>query len=183
MNRFHALFGLVAVICSTVLFSACSDLSGPGVSQQIKDTNVKLEQRIAALEARTDNLNRQVVRLQMSQNPYASVLIDVSSPGGYQRVDTTAGFFLIALRDAKPYLDGYKLFLNIGNPSSVTYSGFALHVTWGWGDQQEKDFSFTQDLGPASWNKVELVIAPAKTEDLKLLSVSMTTDRVLLYTR
>ena len=165
MNRFNTLLGLVAVICSTVLFSACSDLSGPGVSQQIKDANAKLEQRIAALEAKTDQLNRQVLRLQMSQNPYESVWIDVSSPGGYQRVDTTAGFFLIALRDAKPYLDGYKLLLNIGNPSSVTYSGFAMHAHWG--VQQEKDFSFTQDLRPASWNKVELVIAPAKAEDLK----------------
>jgi hypothetical protein len=97
----------------------------------------------------------------------------------------------------QPYLDGQKLQLRIGNPNLATYSGFKLKAKWGpryptatdtparW-DQwkrsvREKEIESTADLKPGVWNTVEIVLAPAKPDELGYIELSMTTNKVMLY--
>jgi hypothetical protein len=93
----------------------------------------------------------------------------------YQRLDTDNGFFLISVREATPYLNGYKIRLHIGNPSFATYAGFTVKTKWGkvydWATYseasfnqwqksfQEKEVSFPDALDAGAWNNVEVILA------------------------
>lgn len=163
-----------------------------------KSGDVKtLHQQIEEVKNKLDNLEKQTTRLRFEldaeKTKYDSIVIDPSSKG-YLRLDSSTGSFLVSLRDVQPYADGYKLKLNIGNPTSATYSGFALDVKWNksfekfssqdWDNaQHEKTFKFAEKLMPGSWNTVFLTLSPAQKEELEYIEISMTTDQVILFSR
>ena len=180
---------LLPIIVSLMFFSGC-----------IENKNNKLEQQINELNKRIDSLNSEIKLLEFEQfllkrsfNAFKNVVLNLSAKG-YQRVNTDNGYFLLIVEDVMPYLDGYKLILAIGNPSSATYKGFKLKVKWGrkfdvnmvgkfeeWKKSlQEKEESFTEQLRPASWNEIELIITPATPEQLKYVELSMETDVISL---
>jgi len=157
---------------------------------------------VETLRTEIRNLRQQVFQLKGKVSRYESISLDPTEKG-YSRINTSSGFFLIAVRDTKPYLDGYRLSLAVGNPSTVRYDGFKLAVSWQapipkqkdeesseqyskrldeWSQGgHEKEFTFTETLRPSSWNRISIVISPATAEDLKQLTIdSMETDRVIL---
>ena len=180
-------FGLLVLTLGIMLFLFLG-------CENYKDEKFKVEQiknKVEGMENTISELETRVVELELSKNIYEDAFLDVSVKG-YQRIDTNCGFFLISIKEAKPYLDGYKIILNIGNPSTIVYSGFTLKVKWGkrfekgekyadWSKSlKEKEEKFTQELRPGVWNKIELVLSPAKPEQLGYLKISMKTDVVKL---
>ncbi|MHA1685591.1 MAG: DUF3251 domain-containing protein [Candidatus Heimdallarchaeaceae archaeon] len=177
-----------AIVISVLLLSGCTE-----------DRINKLEQEVSQLQRQIQELQFKVLSVEYSQDRYNTVVLDPSSPKGYQRINTSSGFFLISLMSMESYLDGYKLILHIGNPSTATYKGFNLKVKWGkrfeykeflsdfsaynkWKETlQEKKVEYTDDLNPASWNKIEFIISPAKPEQLGYIELSMETNIVSLY--
>jgi hypothetical protein len=160
---------------------------------------------VKVLRTEVSNLRKQVFQLSSKLSRYESLSLDPTEKG-YGRIDTTSGFFLISVRDTKPYLDGYRISLAIGNPSSARYDGFKLKLSWqapfperqdGESDDQyskrteqwsqnehAKEFTSIETLHPASWNTVSVVISPASAEEVKMLQIdSMETDRVMLADR
>lgn len=101
--------------------------------------------------------------------------------------------FLISLHEIKPYLDGCKVAINIGNPTNVLYSGFKAKVKWGkrweeginyddWVKQlREKEESFTEELKPGWWNKAVVTVSPAKPDQLGYLEFSIETNNAKLF--
>ncbi len=168
-----------------------SDQQGKAISE--------LQNEIRSLKDEVLNLQSKIFALELGQNTYDAIALDPASPKGYKRIDTSSGIFLISLEEVKPYLDGYKVILDLGNTSSVIYSGFTLKAKWGrrydysvtQPDQleydkwikslQKKEVSFTNELKPASWNKVELILSPVKPEEFDYLEISMETDIVKLF--
>ncbi len=119
---------LLPIIVSLIFFSGC-----------IENKNNKLEQQINELNKKIDSLNSEIKKLDgklflltYDFNAYKNVVLNLSEKG-YQRIDTDNGYFLLAVEDVMPYLDGYKLFFRIGNPSSATYKGFTLKGEMGQG--------------------------------------------------
>ena len=149
------------------------------------------ESRYAAaldsLKQRTDSLEAKVQLLQASVSPYSEALLDCGT-SGYARMDATGGFFLVSCDDATPYLDGYKVTLDIGNPSLMTYKAATLTVRWASSPFWLVDSAgihtlsteLLQDLRPGAWTTVSLTLAPAKADQLKNLGVSIGTNRVSL---
>lgn len=108
----------------------------------------------------------------------------------YSRLDSTTGSFLISVQGVKSYADGCKVALDIGNLTTATYKGFTMHAGWGqrnpmekeeaalreypkWlGSLKEKNISFADELRPATWNRVELVLPSTKPEDFGYLELS-----------
>src|SRR5262249_7141847 len=173
---------LVLVGCGT----ATPQPIGGGIASS--GSSYQLRRQVDSLGWELQNLRGQILVLRSSAAPnYQSVQLDPTEKG-YERIDTVSGFFLISCDDAKPYLDGYKLSLRVGNPTTATYSGFRFNVRWGGTFQSpsdttfhQKDVSFTNTLKPASWNNVDLVITPATPEEMKSIFVSMETPEMKLY--
>jgi len=87
------------------------------------DYTKKLRQDLDTLSERMRTLRRQVLQLQLGASRYESPSL-VATEKGYSRIDTTSGFFLVSVKDVKPYLDGYGVILLIGNPTTARYDGF-----------------------------------------------------------
>jgi hypothetical protein len=110
----------------------------------------------------------------------------------FQRVDTDTGFLLVSCKTAVPYLDGYKVMIQIGNPFLVTFTDFHVDAWWGrpqgqnedyikWrGDLQHKQFNCTQSLSAGRWNDVELILSPAEPEHVKHIEITIETPRLSL---
>jgi hypothetical protein len=133
---------------------------------------------------------------------YKKAEFNAAIASGYQRIDSKTGVFLVLCDSVQPYLDGQKVRLKIGNVNSATYSGFTLHAEWGTkvpqltefrsGDEWDKffgaweqslrkiDIDSTLDLKPGSWNSVDIVLSPAKADELGYIGLSITTNSVIL---
>ncbi|HVS26540.1 MAG TPA: hypothetical protein VHE58_04490 [Burkholderiales bacterium] len=173
-----------------------------------KDTNqpqslpvdvVSAKNDIKQLEELLAAITRRIVRLESEINQYKNATFDPTREHAFQRVDANVGTFLVVLENVQPYLDGQKITLLIGNLNYVIFNGLTLNVSWGsrepdWSKlndeertkaaeayistQHEKEVKLTDILRPATWNKVQFNIAPAKAEQFGELRISITTNQV-----
>lgn len=155
-----------------------------------------LKEKLKKLESSNLRLSFQLSYL---QNRNRTVSLDPASPKKYQRFDSQDGFFVVSFENAEPYLDGYRVAIEIGNLSSARYVGFKLDTTWGprydweksteesykkWEElRQKKEFTFTNPLLPGTWNKVELILPATKASQVGFIELSITTDTISFGTR
>ena len=142
-NRYDALCFLIPFLI--IMIVGCADNTGQEKIQ-------KLEAEVDRLQKEIDEAKFETTLLKIFQNPYKSAVFDPSETKGYSRLDTTSGFFLFSIMDIKPYLDGYKIVANVGNPSAARYIGFALKAKWGGRfdvNKAKTDKSYNYD----SWQK------------------------------
>lgn len=153
-----------------------------------------LEKSIASLK---NEFSLYQFELSQKQQRYDTVQLDPSSHA-FQRLDTDTSTFLVSVQNVVPYLNGYKLTVSIGNPTTATFSGVEIKIRWGkaydwntfsnssyaaWNKSiQQKDFPVTDDLTPGSWNSVDLYLLPAGADDLGYLELSMTAPTTSLHT-
>lgn len=111
------------------------------------------------------------------------VRLNVSDLKSYQRITSSNDGtpFFLSLRDVVPFLNGYKLKLEVGNPSSVQYQGFTAYLHWGSSEaRHSQQYSLTEVLRPGRWTPVEIVLTPASKTDLEHLEFSMETAVIVL---
>jgi hypothetical protein len=130
-------------------------------------------------------------------------LIDVDSKN-FGAAKSDEGTFLISCQGVEPYLEGYKVHLQIGNPTMLVVNNPKLTVEWGsafeksaktdldngvketdWFADWKKSFRQTtttlnESLKPGYWNDVEVIVSPAKADELAHFKVSIQTDSVSL---
>lgn len=183
-------------LCAAVLAVAvAAGLAGGILGHQLSaragnNTHKTLEQEVAELRATAQAALRTAEAAMEAAGTIrgSRAVIDLSSPGGYSFLNTQNGVFYVALREAVPYLDGYKLILDVGNPSYATYNGFELTAEWpvallGSGSpgskRQTKTRSYSGDLRAGSWNRVEFIVSPFDNPR-DLIGLTMTTNQVSL---
>ena len=150
-----------------------------------------LSEKVTKLEAANLRLGFQLSAL---QDRNREISLDPTNPKKYQRVDTDAGFFLVSFENVETYLDGYRVFIEIGNLGSARYVGFAINTTWGpkydwdkfssesykkWeSEKQSKTLTFTEPLVPGAWNRVALILPATSARQLGFIDVSLDTNTV-----
>ncbi|NBD11836.1 DUF3251 domain-containing protein [Corallococcus silvisoli] len=121
---------------------------GPGAKA---DAAPAEDQRIVALQAQVKVLSERMIESERESARVAAEAQALTSlqstsatfaPGqsGYAPVTTPSGRFLVMLEDVKPYADGQRLTLRVGNLQFATYSRPKIKLKWG------RRFSST--LGP-----------------------------------
>ena len=159
----------------------------------MSDMGTKLNE----MQSAVDYQRTRMARFQVEKDRYSKVYLDTSSKG-FQRLDTNCGTFWVMLDNVEPYSNGYKFVLSIGNPYYAIFSGMKTLARWGPafdGNVSEKDVSayeawektlkekegtVTHALRPGTWNKMTVILAPAKQEDLAYVEFSMTVEQVKL---
>ena len=137
--------------------------------------------RIQALESLRDTRDRTTAYL----DPAARA---------YEPVDATLGTFAVSLADVRPFADGVKIKLNLGNLSAVTFNGAKVTVSYGsrvptdgtkflaWNRAlQSKVEHITDRLLPGHWNPVQITLPGIQEKDFGYLTVKIETDQILLY--
>jgi len=168
-----------------------------------------------ALERKTQELEKKVSELEARQTEIATWkdLVSTSLDGlqfrllglengdeatvdcaqkGYSFARTQLGMLLVKCEDLRPFGDGYRVALRIGNPHAALLLGVNLSVRYGprppedpkasWAEWtqslHEKQLKLPDTLRPGAWNRVEIVLAPAKTGDVGFIGVKVEVDRV-----
>ncbi|MGO9245812.1 MAG: hypothetical protein ACLPT4_08785 [Verrucomicrobiia bacterium] len=197
---------LLCLVFGAVAVCGCSDEKGRRQDNQI----AALSNQVAALsnQVHVDNVKARVdiamklldflnTRVGFLEGDlHRTVFLDTTDKA-FQRIDSDTGSFFISVVEALPYLDGFRVRLSIGNPSSATYHGCKLDLKWARAKPPEasyaakenvawqnslhyKQVNFTDELKPATWNTVEVVLSPAKSDELAYLEVKMQTDQLSL---
>ena len=141
---------------------------------------------------------RQLVDLEGRAYRFDSATFDFGEKG-YSRVDCEGGFFLLMVEDVKPFANGVKVSLRIGNPHNASFSNLTIKAKWGKSipplsdpktlsknlDEWQKsltgkEFSFPETLQGGAWNYVELRLPNTKIDELGHLELSMGIKTVLL---
>ncbi len=132
-----------------------------------------------------------------------NAFIDVNSKN-FSTAKSDEGIFLISCQGVEPYLEGYKVHLQVGNPTMLMVNNPKLTIEWGptfeksaksdsdkgikqtdWLANWKKSLRQTtvtlnESLRPGFWNDVEVIVSPAKADELAHFKVSIQTDSVSL---
>lgn len=164
------------------------------VSEQAK-TIAQLESAQVKLSGNVDKLQTQLVSLQLETvltgDAVKTAVLSVTEKG-YSIAEMSVGSLLISVKDVAPYANGVKVKLNIGNPTSATFPGLKLEVAWAnavpgtknydASTYQKKDISISSDIKPGMWNTEEIVLAPAKPDQVDYVSIKPSAPSVILRT-
>jgi outer membrane murein-binding lipoprotein Lpp len=191
--KFLILFLLVAVT------SGCNYFSNSGSDQKTKLQEI--ETKVTELETKINELELDLNLTKLKDEKYSSANFDPAEGERYQRLDTTSGTLLITLSDVRPYLDGVKVKLKLGNIQSASYSGFVISSEYSRRfpkyikDQPEqnkknteeyersirkKEQEFTQLLKAGAWNTVEITLPDIKPTEFGSLEVKVMMSTVRL---
>ena len=187
---------VVVAVCAALGQHGCDQ--GP-VARAEKACDAKILELDTRLRARIEGAktalnavkwDATILKWKTEEHDYA-VFNPASS--GYARIDTTSGTFLVVVTDFKPYANGYRLGLKVGNPSAARYSDAKLKLKWGkpwdakiqpsseeWEKSLHQAETAIRELRPATWNRASVVLSPAVAEDTGYVQISMVTDQVIL---
>ena len=170
-------FKFIKIATITLLLILISNCSNENYEKRLK----KVEDRVAELERKDSAAFDRIWNLEIKAPPIAeSAIFDATKSEGYICVNSNVGIFLITLNAVEPYLDGYKVKINLGNPSYITYDGAKLNVIWG-KHFRIKEINLVKELKAGYWNPVEFIISPAKTEDTKYIEISISVSQLSLF--
>ena len=214
----------LALISTLILFAVVFVIQGYGnISSKGEIESLKAE--IDTLKLSLDSQKLTIERLQFGDrdnlknisehriklfelesriNRFYSATFD-SGEKGLKRIDSQNGFFLVGVEAVKPFANGVKLTLRIGNPLAARFGDFKVIAKWGKstpglgdGDNTEKEpkdleeskkvlaereFSFPETLLDGTWNYIELQLPNTNIDELGHLELSMETKTVLLKTK
>jgi hypothetical protein len=207
MKKLWQLHPIRATILSVCLTCFPLNMTSQTATPSATPSSVEEQQRVIAdLQAQVAALQKQVeyfgsresllaIHVNDKKDREDSLTLDLAH-SSYQRLDTNNGFLLVSAEPAVPYLNGYKIVLNIGNPLSMSYSGVTAKIKWAkyydsnqftpdsfaeWQKSiQQKETSFPDVLEKGTWKKIELIVAPATAEQLGYLKLSINTKTVIV---
>lgn len=167
----------------------------------------KASEKVDDLTVKLDELNIELDILK-EKNKYAYFNCkDLKK--GFTVINADSGILYVSIKEVKPYLDGYKITLAIGNPNLVTYINPEINLSWNipphkqwekqyafiknkentkenlpfplWKDTlQQKSYCANKRFLPGIWNEIELDIANVTIDQLEYCTLSITTGTVLL---
>ena len=178
------LFAACLSACNGQGNSSSSDAQADAVSAQVHE----LRKAIAKLELEATFLKFRVEALESgAANPS-------TEEQGYDIARTKFGPFTVSTRGVTPYLDGFKIRLRVGNLTNADFNGAKLNLGWGppyegqkydeWEKAQKKrQVSVTNRFASGSFTDIEVILTPAKPEEVKSISVGFELDQLQLRVR
>ncbi len=185
--------------------------NGMLVAKQNEAEVATLKEELAQVRQTNQVLSRNISAAFVMMNHYQTVgheaVFDGNRPGPFVRLNSDSGFFLVSFKDAQPYLEGYRVTLELGNPLAADYANCQVHVAWGRSEPEANSEMFTNvnafetytnayrswetslksndipipgRLIAGRWNEVQLVLSPAKSSDLGYVRIKLDTPAVTL---
>lgn len=107
------------------------------------------------------------------------------------------GSFVVSPRSITPHLEGYKVVVDIGNLTGVTFHGAKLKMSWGpnlmdvmekkitmeefaAAKKQGKEISVTNVFRPGAYTTVEAFISPATAADVRHIEIGVEFNQLSL---
>ena len=182
MNAFRVATLLTAAVLALTGCSQGSAQADKGSEQRLASLAGEvssLQQKVVKLQSSEDSTNLSVAELQIAAAP--SAFVSTVDPG-YGITKTKFGTFVVMVAGVAPYLDGFKVKLEIGNLTGATFNGGKIKVTWGWGatSVHSTEFDTTKRFFPGTFTDVEAVLTPATAAGVKNIFVSLKFNQLML---
>lgn len=139
-------------------------------NKSLREKTAALEKELAAVKSRNDIIYESVT------NESTPAIIDTAARD-FAVAKNPYGSFLIACDGVAPYPNGYEVKLSIGNLTSASYDHYRLRIKWG---DRSVEFKQPSQIPPGTWAKVSVVLAPAKAESVRTISVYLEIEDVVL---
>jgi len=161
-------------------------------AQEIQNQLVAINTKLEALQSENAALKKELQSLKVSMNiqefMQSNRKIAYLTPGetGYSAFEFDLGVLTVSLTDIKPYANGSKVTLRMGNTLSSTINGLKGTFEWGPVDKsgypsveetKTKEIQFPQSLTAGSWTTISVVlegVPPAEFGFLRLKNFSHT---------
>lgn len=179
----------MALFVSSVLVVGCNqELGTPSPTSPQPNSTLEIGEQIKKLRSELFALE---LRLSALESGDATVSTEEE---GYDVAKTKFGPFTVSTRGAAPYLDGFKVKLRIGNLTNANFSGAKLNVAWGppfteksveeWSkNQKKKQIDLTTRFLSGAFTDVEIVLTPAKAEEIKSIAIGIELNQLSLRAR
>lgn len=109
---------------------------------------------------------------------------DVHGTQSYTKLKAPVGAVLATLDRVEPYLNGFNVFVRVGNPSTAHLHGVSGEIKWGKSDEatemQSKKFELLDTFPPGSWRTVKLTIGPADAQSTQKIVFAPTFNQISL---
>ena len=148
----------------------------PQAGPELVEAFSYVDSRLAQIEQQIRQVQDRIDRLE--QDEQAASISTESGRNIYQLARTRYGTFTISAKDVTQYLDGFKVRLEIGNLTSAQFTGAEISVAWG--ASHRKQFQVTNSFRPGTFTEVEVALTPAKSEDVKRLTVGISVNQLVL---
>jgi hypothetical protein len=159
----------------------------------------QLHEKVGALTEKINSLIITQADFEADARIRFSLLEEGDQKDGYYKLDTERvsyalchtyqGELFVCTKSPRPYLDGYKVTLKIGNPTSAIFHGLEVAQAWGNAATNLPSFvlahgstnHFTDSLKAGYWNDIDLVFAPCSAEELRNAAVWIRPREVSLH--
>jgi len=169
------LFSFIALGCEKKVSEVPSNKPAPDKKESLREKVDQLQEKVDQLQGDLAWLN---YRVRIMGGGSAEVSSEEKS---YSIAQTNFGSFAILCKSVTPYLDGYKVQLGIGNLTSAQFNGAKISLRWGKLLNNSKDISVTNKFLPGRYTTIEVVMTPAKPEDIKMFSVTLNFNEIALF--
>jgi hypothetical protein len=189
---------LIATVVAAFLLVACQPNTTAAPTASPTPTAVAPPDAVAlnaALETRVKALEDKVMALQVDKTmrelrDVNVAWFDPQEAKKYIPVKSPAGPVLLVLENVEPYLDGFKVTLRLGNPTSAGLSGIKGKITWGRAfdpknpsqdpQSQTKQFDDPTFFPAGAWTYLSINIGPATANQARLIGVEPEFNQVSL---
>jgi nitrous oxide reductase len=151
MKKSAALILTLSFFAVSFFVHGCENIPSPGGIQKLRSEIEKLRDEVDTLkksvESQADLIDYLKVDGKYTQkklsehsgklfvlesqiNRFETATFDFGEKG-YSRLDCESGFFLVVVEDVKPFANGVRVSLRIGNPLSATFRNFTVKAKWG----------------------------------------------------
>ena len=181
--------------------SGTSSTPSPASSNSTAEL-IQLKNQVVELKATIDEQARSIRLLKFTQQQLkrrnATATFDTTSEG-FQQVDSDISPFLISIHDVKPYGDGTRLTIRIGNVAAADFSGVSLNLQYGRKAPESEDGSLdfeelakpyyaTKDkehkvlerIKASSWNPTTVTLPGVKPDELGYITIAIQASQVFL---
>jgi hypothetical protein len=154
-----------------------------------------LRKQQAEIEKLTKEVSTLRFRLSMVGTEHDSAEFDPTN-SQFQRIDSDLGIFFVSVQDVKPFGDGVRVRLHIGNPTAASYAGLKLQISYGarspkededakaweswYSTIKEKEESITSTIASGSWNPNYVTLPAIVPERFGYLRISLNADQLSL---
>ncbi len=144
------------------------------------------DQEVERLKREVDSLRLQLQAVSkiVDKLPIKEALVSTEKPTA-GRVQTSFGVLTVFAEGIRPYLDGYMVTLEIGNPLLAEFPDSKVTVGWGAMDTERKErmIPLTKPIKAGTLTLVDVAFTPASAEEVKLLDVSIELDTIILRSK
>jgi hypothetical protein len=165
---------IMPLIFLSLLANGCDKMAQNPPQTKEGSTNESLQKQII-------NLKWDLTKLKLRVDGLMSGSAEISTEDKtYGIANTSYGAFAFVCKNLTPYLDGYKAELQIGNLTSATFHGAFINVIWGQNFDKSKEISVNSKLFPGRYTNLDVVLTPAKPEEIKIISVTINLNTMSL---